>query len=109
MPDCGQIERCYLEESFAAQMLAYHEASKHHYRTYAPGPGYLDWATQPDPFRRYAGAQVIPLARPAPDDDLPYEAGFMPGLAPIAPLDAGRRLTALLRHPGDFRLEGIRR
>ena len=77
-----------MEESFAAQIIAYHEASKHHYRTYAPGPGYLDWATQPDPFRRYAGAQVIPLARPAPDDDLPYEAGFMPGLAPVAPLDA---------------------
>jgi len=77
-----------LEESFAAQMIAYHEASKHHYRTYAPGPGYLDWATQPDPFRRYAGAQVIPLARPASDDGLPYEAGFMPGLAPVAPLDA---------------------
>ena len=77
-----------MEESFAAQMLAYHEASKHHYRTYAPGPGYLDWATQPDPFRRYTGAQAIPLARPAPDDDLPYEAGFMPGLAPVAPLDA---------------------
>ena len=77
-----------MEESFAAQIIAYHEASKHHYRTYAPGPGYLDWATQPDPFRRYTGAQVIPLARPAPDDDLPYEAGFMPGLAPVAPLDA---------------------
>ena len=77
-----------MEESFAAQMIAYHEASKHHYRTYAPGPGYLDWATQPDPFRRYTGAQVIPLARPAPDDDLPYEAGFMPGVAPVAPLDA---------------------
>ena len=77
-----------MAESFAAQIIAYHEASKHHYRTYAPGPGYLDWATQPDPFRRYAGAQAIPLARPAPDDDLPYEAGFMPGLAPVAPLDA---------------------
>jgi SagB-type dehydrogenase family enzyme len=77
-----------LEESFAAQMIAYHEASKHHYRAYAPGPGYLDWATQPDPFRRYAGAQVIPLSRPASDDGLSYEAGFMAGLAPIAPLDA---------------------
>ena len=77
-----------MAESFAAQIIAYHEASKHHYRTYAPGPGYLDWATQPDPFRRYAGAQAIPLAQPAPDNDLPYEAGFMPGLAPVAPLDA---------------------
>ena len=77
-----------MEESFAAQIVAYHEASKHHYRTYAPGPGYLDWATQPNPFRRYDGAQVIPLARPMPDDDLPYEAGFTPGLAPVAPFDA---------------------
>ncbi len=77
-----------MEESFAAQIIAYHEASKHHYRASAPGPGYLDWATQPDPFRRYTGAQVLPLARPAPDDGLPYAAGFMPGLAPVAPLDA---------------------
>ena len=77
-----------MDESFAAQIIAYHEASKHHYRTYAPGPGYLDWATQPDPFRRYIGAQAIPLVRPAPDDGVPYEAGFMPGLAPVAPLDA---------------------
>ena len=46
-----------MEESFAAQIIAYHEASKHHYRTYAPGPGYLDWATQPNPFRRYTGAR----------------------------------------------------
>jgi SagB-type dehydrogenase family enzyme len=28
---------------------------------YAPGPGYLDWATQPDPFRRYAGAPELDL------------------------------------------------
>ena len=72
---CGRPD---VDESFAAQIIDYHEASKHHYRTYAPSPGYLDWAAQPDPFRHYAGAQVIPLARTAPDDDLPYEAGFMP-------------------------------
>ncbi len=77
-----------MEESCAAQIIAYHEASKHHYRTYAPGPGYLDWATQPDPFRRYAGAHVLPLARLATDDGPPYEAGFTPGLTSVAPFDA---------------------
>ena len=76
-----------MEESVVSQIIAYHEASKHHYRTFAPGPGYLDWATQPDPFRRYAGARVVPLARPAPAGGPPYEAGFRPGLTPVAPLD----------------------
>lgn len=40
---------------------AYHERSKHHPDRYAPGPGGLDWATQPDPFRRYAGAPELDL------------------------------------------------
>lgn len=44
-------------------VLDYHERSKHHLQRYAPGPGGLDWATQPDPFRRFAGApeQALPL------------------------------------------------
>lgn len=47
----------------------YHERSKHDLDRYAPGPGGLDWATQPDPFRRYAGAPE--LALPLRDADLP--------------------------------------
>ncbi|MEW5764646.1 MAG: SagB/ThcOx family dehydrogenase [Acidobacteriota bacterium] len=35
---------------------AYHEASKHRPDSYADGPGYLDWASQPDPFRTFTGA-----------------------------------------------------
>lgn len=35
---------------------AYHEASKHRPDRYADGPGFLDWATQPDPFRIFEGA-----------------------------------------------------
>ncbi len=31
----------------------YHERSKHRLTRYAPGPGGLDWANQPDPFRYY--------------------------------------------------------
>jgi SagB-type dehydrogenase family enzyme len=39
----------------------YHERSKHHLNRYAPGPGRLDWATQPDPFRRFEGSPVVDL------------------------------------------------
>jgi SagB-type dehydrogenase family enzyme len=39
----------------------YHERSKHRFDRYAPGPGQLDWANQPDPFRSYAGADRIAL------------------------------------------------
>ena len=46
---------------------AYHEKSKHRPDRYAPGPGRLDWANQPDPWRTYAGAPrvVLPLAADA--------------------------------------------
>src|SRR5438046_2810469 len=43
------------------QTLAYHERTKHHLHRYAPGPDHLDWATQPDPFRTFAGAPAIEL------------------------------------------------
>src|SRR5437879_2875829 len=39
----------------------YHERSKHRLNRYAPGPGRLDWANQPNPFRRYEGAVRIEL------------------------------------------------
>jgi SagB-type dehydrogenase family enzyme len=39
----------------------YHERSKHRPNRYAPGPGRLDWANQPNPFRRYEGAARIEL------------------------------------------------
>ena len=50
-------------------VLDYHERSKHHLNRYAPGPGGLDWASQPDPFRRYAGT---------PELELPLLAGELP-------------------------------
>jgi len=37
-------------------VLHYHEATKHHPHCYARSLGYMDWATQPDPFRRFEGA-----------------------------------------------------
>ena len=42
-------------------VMRYHERTKHHFDRYAPGPGTLDWANQPNPFRRYAGAPGVQL------------------------------------------------
>ena len=50
-------------------LFEYHERSKHRLDRYAAGPGRLDWANQPDPFRRYAGAAAISL--PLAADALP--------------------------------------
>src|SRR4051794_35736574 len=61
------------------QTLAYHERTKHHLHRYARGPGHLDWATQPDPFRTYAGAPATDL--PLLADALPVSYGelYVPG------------------------------
>ena len=43
------------------QVYAYHFESKHRPERYAPGPGGLDWSTQPNPFRAYVGAPRVAL------------------------------------------------
>ncbi|QFY41831.1 SagB/ThcOx family dehydrogenase [Candidatus Methylospira mobilis] len=43
------------------QVYAYHDASKHHFDAYAPGPEFLDWTCQPNPFRRFSGAPLVEL------------------------------------------------
>jgi SagB-type dehydrogenase family enzyme len=55
-----------------AVVVAYHERTKHHFHRYAASPGYMDWATQPDPFRRYQGADLVRLALAKPGRPLPY-------------------------------------
>jgi SagB-type dehydrogenase family enzyme len=50
-----------LGEEAIRRALAYHERSKHHLHRYARGPGYMDWANQPDPFRTYGGAKKLEL------------------------------------------------
>ncbi len=45
----------------SARVFAYHERTKHHIDRYARSLGYLDWATQPDPFRTYDGAPTVEL------------------------------------------------
>jgi SagB-type dehydrogenase family enzyme len=37
----------------------YHDGTKHHFDRFAPSLGYLDWASQPRPFRSFAGAPAF--------------------------------------------------
>jgi SagB-type dehydrogenase family enzyme len=62
-----------------ARVIDYHERTKHHLHAYARSPGYLDWATQPNPFRQFAGAPRLPLDHPPPTDEPAYDAVFIPG------------------------------
>ncbi len=41
-----------------AQVRAYHRLTKHMPGRYAPGPGYMDWANQPDPFRASQAPEI---------------------------------------------------
>jgi SagB-type dehydrogenase family enzyme len=53
-------------------VLAYHERTKHHYSRYAASLGYLDWANQPNPFRRYEDAPLVRLPLPDTGRTLQY-------------------------------------
>src|SRR3954454_22759390 len=78
----------------AEVLLASHERTKHHLDHYARGPGYLDWASQPNPFRTFAGAPALDLPRladrlAAPAAELyrpPRSAGPQPSLETVASL-----------------------
>jgi SagB-type dehydrogenase family enzyme len=39
----------------------YHDGTKHHFDRFAASLGYLDWSSQPNPFRTYIGAPRVPL------------------------------------------------
>ncbi len=58
-----------MEEQGAADIIRYHEQTKHHFHRYARSPGYLDWKNQPNPFRFYDGATAVSL--PLAEEDPP--------------------------------------
>jgi len=64
----------------------YHQASKHRLDRYAPGPGVLDWANQPYPWRIYEGAPRLPFALAADALEARYNdlrCGVLPAPAPL--------------------------
>ena len=85
----GTLERTGLLEGDACAeevVVAYHERTKHHFHRYAASLGYMDWATQPDPFRRYAGADLVRLPLPKAGRPLPYWQLYARETVPPAPL-----------------------
>ncbi|MDY7565008.1 SagB/ThcOx family dehydrogenase [Pseudomonas sp. RTC3] len=67
-------------------VVAYHERTKHHFHRYAAALGYMDWATQPDPFRRYAGAELVRLPLPKSGRPLAYWQLYASASVPPLPL-----------------------
>ena len=106
-------DRDDLDLSAEQVVVAYHERTKHHYHRYAASLGYLDWARQPDPFRRYIGAPVVRLPLPEEGRALPFWQLYVAdnvvpvsafgGLHPqLLPCDTHCSLTAWKQLP-DFR------
>lgn len=61
----------------------YHQRTKHRFEAYAAGPQFLDWADQPDPFRRFAGSSPTELPLSADRQTVLYADLYRPGA--IAP------------------------
>jgi len=56
----------------------YHQETKHHHYKSANALGYMDWKNQPDPFRRFTGADLISLPLQKQDNTSAYEDIFIP-------------------------------
>jgi SagB-type dehydrogenase family enzyme len=71
------------------RVIHYHIQTKHHFNRYSRSLGYLDWANQPDPFRRFEGAQLIQLPLLKPDEEPlspTYDAIYGLGAVPSQPV-----------------------
>jgi len=70
-------------------VMRYHLETKHHLSRYARSLGSLDWANQPNPFRRFDGTVLIPLPILGPEDDPlspRYDDLYHPFTVPRAPV-----------------------
>jgi SagB-type dehydrogenase family enzyme len=59
-------------------IFQYHNNSKHGYYSFAPAPGYMDWDSQPDPFREYEGADTVSLKQ-TPQAERPFFSEVLKG------------------------------
>lgn len=75
-------------ESYAPEevVVAYHERTKHHFHRFAASLGFMHWATQPNPFRRYVGTDLVRLPLPNAGCPLPYWQLYAIGTVPPEPL-----------------------
>jgi SagB-type dehydrogenase family enzyme len=69
-------------------VLDYHSRTKHHLHRFAASLGYLDWASQPDPFRMFEGAKTVDLPLSARSiSSTTYAELYSSRRAPVAPVN----------------------
>jgi SagB-type dehydrogenase family enzyme len=66
-------------------IFTYHNETKHSSQRYARSLGYMDWSTQPDPFRSYTDTQKVSLPLSLQNPTPPYHLIFEENL-PCAPV-----------------------
>lgn len=77
------------EENKASNTIhTYHHRSKHGFDAYAKSPGFLDWSTQPDPFRRFEGASTFPLTLSASHEHILFRHLYENKIMAPCPMDA---------------------
>ena len=77
------------QPSLLDRVKRYHQQTKHDFNRYARSLGYLDWANQPNPFRRFDGAPLtrLPLLKSSEDPTSPpYEDLYASNQIPTQPL-----------------------
>lgn len=65
-------------------VFEYHETTKHSQQRLAKSLGYMDWSTQPDPFRTYRGTEVFNLPIAIDNSTPPYH--LLDDSLPAAPI-----------------------
>ena len=67
--------------------IGYHHTTKHSPAKSARSAGYMDWQTQPAPFRNFHGADSYPLNLGTSDPDAPYQNLYDRKSNPVRPFD----------------------
>ncbi|MFO1124197.1 MAG: SagB/ThcOx family dehydrogenase [Methylocystis sp.] len=70
-------EQLAAPDALQRDIRGYHRRTKHAPTRYALGPAFLDWTSQPSPFRRFEGAPLIELPLRDREETAPF-----PGPAP---------------------------
>ncbi|XP_050900777.1 uncharacterized protein LOC127107540 [Lathyrus oleraceus] len=67
-PQISNIEQQEQQHKLS-HVIKYHNQTKHNFNNYARGPHGLDWANQPNPFRRYLSSPLLSLLHFTPQQE----------------------------------------
>ena len=102
-------ERMADPEHLKRIVYAYHEQTKHSLHRFAIGPHELDWENQPDPFRRWKGAELIPLDQIPLEEQPDYVDALVEGGVHAGRPEPEADLAVAVRQPGTLGVETSRR